>query len=75
MAKYKSIFCVEKLSRKAQLSLMEDTGSFVLKCYENYITNSPSQLPQAVALQLLFDVRFIVALLIALDNKVSSLCK
>jgi len=54
---------------------MEDTGSFVLKCYENYITNFPSQLPLAVALQLLFDVRFIVALLIARDNKVSSLCK
>ena len=50
---------------------MEDTGSSVLKCYENYIVNYPSQLPQAVALQLLFDFRFIVALLISRDNKVT----
>ena len=66
------MFCVIFLSRcrKAQLYLMEDTGSAVLKCYENYVSTYSTLLPQAVAFQLLFDVRFVGALLIARDNKV-----
>lgn len=49
---------------------MEDTAGAVLKCYESYIAAYPSMLPQAIALQLLFDVRFIGALLLSRDNKV-----
>lgn len=50
---------------------MEETASAVLKSYEGFITSYPSTLPQAIALQLLFDVRFITAFLLARDNKVS----
>ncbi len=49
---------------------MEDTGSAILKCYENYVTTHSTLLPQSVAFQLLFDVRFIGAMLLARDNKV-----
>ena len=49
---------------------MEDTGSAILKCYENYVSLHSTVLPQAVAFQLLFDVRFIGGLLLARDNKV-----
>ena len=56
--------------RKAQLFLMEDTASSVLRCYENYISGHSTALSQAVALQLLFDVRFVGALLLARDNRV-----
>lgn len=52
---------------------MEETASAVLKSYEAFITSYPSTLPQAIALQLLFDVRFITAFLLARDNKVHHL--
>jgi len=57
------------LPKKAQLSLMDDVCNAVLKCYENHIVSHVSVLPQPLALQLLFDVRFVCALLLARDNK------
>jgi len=57
------------IPKKAQLSLMEDVCNALLKCYENQIISHVSVLPQPVALQLLFDIRFICALLLARDNK------
>ena len=59
-----------EICRKAQLSLMDDVCNAVLKCYENHIVSHVSVLPQPLALQLLFDVRFVCALLLARDNKV-----
>lgn len=47
---------------------MEDAGASILSCYDMYIKNHPTALHQSVALQLLFDVRFIAALLGAKDK-------
>ena len=62
-------FSIE-ICRKAQLSLMDDVCNTVLKCYESHVISHLSMLPQPIALQLLFDVRFVCALLLARDNKV-----
>ena len=59
-----------EICRKAQLSLMDDVCNAVLKCYENHMVSHLTVLPQPIALQLLFDVRFVCALLLARDNKV-----
>ncbi|KAI9554525.1 hypothetical protein GHT06_019798 [Daphnia sinensis] len=57
------------IPKKAQLHLMEDTASSILKCYEKYVSSHSTTLSQAIALQLLFDVRFVGAFLLARDNK------
>ena len=52
---------------------MDHTGSVVLIGYQNYLIRYPGTIPQAVALQLLFDVRFVSALLQSRDNKVRNI--
>ena len=50
---------------------MENIGCVVLDIYQDYLDKYPGKLAQVIALQLLFDVRFIVGLFVTRDNKVS----
>lgn len=50
--------------------VMDHSGRAVLSCYQKYVKENSENIPQAVALQLLFDVRFVSALLVARDSKV-----
>lgn len=55
--------------KKAQGMVMDHSGRAVLSCYQKYVKENSENIPQAVALQLLFDVRFVSALLVARDSK------